>query len=162
MFNYCKMVAIGNVFVTFPLIVIMVLIYRWLHLLDTSNTCECSQDFRRKYLRWFMLVWIVVTVCMLAYFWYQAWFVYNCQPFQKPMLYSWIQATMIWFVGTYVIAALQYLKILKERKCECALQGMGDDLLRFHAYLYIALFAITILAIIMIIGLLVWAFPKSR
>ena len=139
--KYCVLLGISQAVVTIPFLLLMIFIYRWLHLLDESKDCECSNDFRRKYLRWFMLAWIIWTFLYAVYVWYQVITKYGCSKDPDISMNRWVSLVIGIIVILYIVFAFQYIKLLKNRDCKCATKGFGDEFLIIHASIITAVFA---------------------
>ena len=148
--NYCLLLGITQAVITVPILLMMIFIYRWLHLLDESKDCECSDDFRRKYIRWFMLAWIIWILLYAVYVWYQVITKYSCSKFPTFVMNRWVSLVIGILVILYIVFAFQYIKLLKNRDCKCATKGIGDELLTIHASILTAVYALAFLMILII------------
>ena len=121
--------------------------FLWLDKLHKSKDCACSEDWKRSFLRVFLAFYIIILIVNAVYALYYM-FTLDCAPHKRPM---WLQAIlaitgMATFV--YIIVAIQYVKQLKEKKCECARSGSGDDKLIAHVAIMLTIIAIVVIALL--------------
>lgn len=155
--NFVVPVLVGAV-----LFVLYGLILQWLIKLERMHpACECARDWKRSFIiGWifFILVSQVVSVSLLLSI--------NCDQGKvagaMTRFLPWYLIYEVLVLGgaiAFVVIALKYLKQLKDAKCECALAGNRDEILKAIAYIQMA---ILILAGVLVVFAVVFGVIAAR
>ena len=105
--------------------VIMIVLYvhtaLWIISLKRNKGCQCAQGWRKDYVLFFPAASIVTHIAV--------------QSFAGPAFASVFNLILTagWIV--FIVAALQFVKALKDARCTCATAGLGDDALHVYAYM---------------------------
>jgi hypothetical protein len=104
---------------------------------DKQGGCACSDDWRKQYVLWYPPIAFLTALVTAA-----------LGPFNTAsFVISFILVTG-WII--FVVAAMGYVKYLREVNCTCATSGTGDEMLQAYAYLPIVGWAVSIIFIILV------------
>lgn len=112
-------------------------------------------------MRVILLIWMASMLIAIAYVWYILLVVRKCsgsQPvpmryIQNPYLYGLVSGSLSIAFVLYLIFSFQYLKLLRDRKCECATKDSGDDIMRIHSILMTVLYGLIIAVMLIVAGM---------
>lgn len=133
---------IGYIIIKCCIIVLQGLIINYLYHLDNNN-CICAMDYRRIYIIVFLIIILISTIlngipCILKYL-----------ANHKTLFYSIFWCIIILKVIN-IVFIFQYIKLLKDRKCECS-ESVYRDILYVINILDISVISLGV----MLIGLIV-------
>jgi hypothetical protein len=122
----------------------------WLRKVLDNEKCQCSKDWRARYILIFPIVAIVFTVINLVL----SGFI-NAETLTQNMIYGiyglFIFAAVAIFVGwiLFMVFSTQYTAKLKSRHCDCATKNEnGDDVLEGFTTYKIVMFGMAFLGMI--------------
>lgn len=124
--------------------------FMWVNKLHNSKDCPCSEDWRRSFLRKFLAFYIVVLTLNTIYTVYHM-LSTDCSVMVRPVLWQAVMSITGILTFVYVIVAIQYIKKIKNEKCECARKGRGDEMMIAHISLMIAIFGLAVLVLLGVI-----------
>lgn len=142
----CKTRIVITCILTAIAFVLVLGVFLWLDKLHKSKDCECSADWRRSFLRKFLAFYMVILLGNAVYMVYHM-FSTSCGRIPKPIWLNVVKAITGFLTILYVIFAIQYLQKLKEKKCDCARSGFGDEMLIAHVSFILTMLGVAVLVI---------------
>jgi len=102
----------GFIITNLLIIILQALVINYLYHLDNNN-CKCAMDYRRTYIIVFLAVVLLESVIMII------------PPMYRCILrhvnaYHIIRAVMFAAFIINIVFVFQYIKLLKDKKCECS------------------------------------------
>lgn len=138
-----------------PIFVLYVYTFVWVHRISQqSGNCECSNNWRRTFLYVYFIYVLIFFIANTIYI-----LSHGCSTFtDPPVIMQLLSIAGLILNVLFIISALQYVKLLKRRKCACATQGHGHHVLTALAIIQIITLAvvtlITLYAVFVIIVLI--------
>lgn len=117
-------------------IVLYFITFNWVIMLDKTK-CECSKNWKRDFIKYFLLTMIIYLICSFIYITLSK--VYNLPFFNVFEIISKIFYILEIF---YIIVVFIYIKDLKKR-CKCS-QSVERDITEIYSTIDVILFIITI------------------
>lgn len=136
-------------------VVMLYVIHDYIRKLERTG-CECSTDWRRSYISWYVIIMgVVALVQILAMS-----FGHGLQYLSAFAAYGIVPLLM--FIGTIlmVVFSLQYVHRLKKEKCKCS-EGTGRVVLQVLSWYYVVMWALQLIAALNVVGLIFLAL-KSK
>ena len=106
-----------------------------------DKKCGCSQDTRRKYIKYygyFFIFCAIISILILSLF-------FTFPPVRKLYLYLKVFILVIHFLAAYVI--FTYSKMLEDNSCECA-KSWKQVFLKYYGYLSIGFLSLVFLGLL--------------
>jgi hypothetical protein len=119
-------------------VVLYLVMFDYIRKLENMG-CECSKDWRRTYIFWYLIVAIVLLASQMA-----------VAAFGDMFLLSRIvgfgAGSILFFIATivFVVASLQYVHRLKHEKCKCS-EANGRSVLQIVSWYHLITWAIVLL-----------------
>lgn len=119
----------------------------WIVNIYNDQDCECSKNWRSKFIVFYMVLSILWTLLILALN------IYDVSIVVKIMQTNFIAIVIFLMDIVFVIVSLQYINLLKSKSCKCAISNRyGDNILMLLVTIkLIAYFIILISFIIFLI-----------
>ena len=127
------MIPILNAIISILYVFIWIYIYLYITKLEKIG-CECSNDWKRSYIKYYILIILLFIILRLFSFW-------NFKTVPAILLTLEILASII-----FVIIVYHYVHDLKKKKCECSVD-LARDILEIINYvqLFMMIFAFIIM-----------------
>ena len=160
---YSAVSIVALIFVIMQALTISII--AWLEKLQKDNGCKCSVDWKQKWILRILsivVIWNIANGSVLIYEMYKS----QCKqttPLYNNALTRIIHiAIMIGFI-VYLVLAFSYIKMLKQKSCECAVKDTGFKIMQFHAWLTsLALIVPLVLPLIIFIGVIIYTVFKRK
>lgn len=163
--NDCILYGLIHLFIGIPMLILMIISYQWLIRLEKNTKCDCSKNYRRTYLRTILFIWILTTISYIIYTWTLL-YSNNCVITYEMKVPEWLIIPRFVFmilVLIYLVFVFQYIRLLKARNCECAMQNqVGDEIIRIHASVIIYLIIISVLLVLFTVATLFSLLRKNK
>lgn len=117
----------------------------WVLKISRAKACGCAENWRKQYVVYWPPIAILLGLSMP--FWGTA-----SVLLSLIMVVGWV---------IFILAALDYVKMLRASKCECATSGAGDEVLQVYAYLPIVGWAVSAVMVILMFLILSRAAKKK-
>lgn len=123
------------------MIIAYLVIIQYIRNLEATG-CECSQDWRRTYIFWYIAISAIYIILQTLTFAVD-------YPLLKTIVSIYGMIPLIWLVATviFVVFTLQYVNRLKKEKCACSMAA-GQNVLRIVAWLHIFIWGFILFSVI--------------
>lgn len=128
-------------------VVLYVKTFEWIRQLDHNRAqCACAQNWRKDYILWFPPLSLLTMLVIV---------------FLPPALSSVLGIVMLTGWVMFVLSALGYVELLRDKKCACATDGTGDEILHIFAYMPVIGWSISIVFVLILL-LIMGKFLKKK
>ena len=123
---------------------IMVSALEWIFNLEKIE-CKCSEDYRRDYVKYYIMMYIIINPIMFVYSTYVM--IYN-KEYNFSILMTMVRLILMTLFLVNLVFSIEYIQKLKNDKCGCS-EDQKREIYSIYNWIRVGLLSLTAFVILM-------------